>query len=69
LVGSPERKTVELRLQQGPLRLLFTDKPLLPEDADPSVSESDSSLAEKILEAIWQGFRGAPPAHTPDKRP
>jgi len=61
VVGNPERKVVELRLQQGTVRLLFTDEPLPPESADPVAAESDASLPAKLLEAIWQGAQGGVP--------
>jgi len=63
LVGNPDNKTVELRLQHDTITLTFTDQPLAPESEEGTSSEEASSgprwKGSATARAVWNAIRTA----------
>lgn len=66
LVGDPEKKTIEVRLQQSTIRLRFTGEPFTAADEAKARSAAAVGTASRsILDALWrsavQGMQRTPP--------
>ncbi len=57
IVGNPERKTVELRMQNETVALTFTDKPISAKSAGQSDPGSDWPTRSKIGNSLWKAVR------------
>jgi outer membrane protein assembly factor BamB len=66
LVGDPEKKTIEVRLQQSTIQMRFTGEPFTAADeAKAKAAAAVGSASRSILDALWrsavQGMQRTPP--------